>query len=304
MRPLTIDPLRVGHFLRGGIKHVFFRRSTDPRRAFWPSLYCELFEPDRLPALAALKERFGYRATLPRPIALDTTWTGGHYRAGAAFSFGIVLTGRLCRPEVVHALIFAVEEMGRRKGIGPGGKFWLKRVETLGPGFVIREIYDGERGISTPEILLHRFEDVAQEPHGADHRLRLELTSPLQLRREGKSVTQLPFATLLQALLLRFEMLQRYFCDGGERLHPRETIEALVAAASEVRTRQSSLTWQAVRTRGERSLGGLTGSVVYEGDLTPFLPYLAFGGLTGVGKKTTFGLGRFTLHPQGGRRRQ
>ncbi|RMD99323.1 MAG: CRISPR system precrRNA processing endoribonuclease RAMP protein Cas6 [Deltaproteobacteria bacterium] len=286
----SVDPFRAGYFLRGGIKRVILNGSRSRRK---PSLYRELFEPDKTPPIVALKERFRYGASVPRPIALDTRGMRGRYRPGERFTFDIILTGRLCRPQVVSALIFAVEEMSRRKGIG-GEKWHLRSVDSIGPGDAVRAIHDAQRGTFTHDLLLHRLEDMMQRNRAA-HTLHVELASPLQLRRKGQIVTELPFDLLLHALLTRLEMLQRYFCDRGETAATREGVDALVAAARGVQIRTSNLTWRAIPTPRERSLGGLLGSIVYEGDFTPFLPYLSFGALVGLGKKTSFGLGRFTL---------
>jgi CRISPR/Cas system endoribonuclease Cas6 (RAMP superfamily) len=42
-------------------------------------------------------------------------------------------------------------------------------------------------------------------------------------------------------------------------------------------------------------LGGIIGEVVYEGDLTNFVPLLKIGELTHIGKNTTFGLGKYEV---------
>ena len=42
---------------------------------------------------------------------------------------------------------------------------------------------------------------------------------------------------------------------------------------------------------------GLVGAAVYEGELTPFWPYLVFDQWTHVGSGTTFGLGRYVIEP-------
>ncbi len=48
--------------------------------------------------------------------------------------------------------------------------------------------------------------------------------------------------------------------------------------------------------------GGLLGSISYEGDLAPFMPYLALGEWLHVGGKTSFGLGRYRIMREPGMR--
>jgi len=42
-------------------------------------------------------------------------------------------------------------------------------------------------------------------------------------------------------------------------------------------------------------MGGLTGSITYEGDLEEYLPLIEFCAKVHLGKQTTFGMGRFTV---------
>jgi len=42
-------------------------------------------------------------------------------------------------------------------------------------------------------------------------------------------------------------------------------------------------------------LGGLIGEVGFEGNLTPFLPYLLLGDKIHAGKNTSFGLGKYSI---------
>jgi CRISPR/Cas system endoribonuclease Cas6 (RAMP superfamily) len=43
------------------------------------------------------------------------------------------------------------------------------------------------------------------------------------------------------------------------------------------------------------SFGGLLGEIGYAGELAPFIPWLTLGQWTGIGGKTSFGLGLYNL---------
>jgi CRISPR/Cas system endoribonuclease Cas6 (RAMP superfamily) len=55
--------------------------------------------------------------------------------------------------------------------------------------------------------------------------------------------------------------------------------------------------WKRYSTRQEEwmSLGGVTGAVSYEGDLTDFMLLLRLGEYVHVGKGTSFGLGKYEI---------
>jgi CRISPR/Cas system endoribonuclease Cas6 (RAMP superfamily) len=44
-------------------------------------------------------------------------------------------------------------------------------------------------------------------------------------------------------------------------------------------------------------LGGLIGDITFEGNITPFLPFLTLGRYIHVGKGTSFGLGKYEITP-------
>ena len=44
------------------------------------------------------------------------------------------------------------------------------------------------------------------------------------------------------------------------------------------------------------SLGGVTGTVTYEGDLSDFIQLLRLGEYVHVGKGTSFGLGKYEIY--------
>jgi hypothetical protein len=85
----------------------------------------------------------------------------------------------------------------------------------------------------------------------------------------------------------------------GQPVSP-DNLRELIAAAESVQAKDSTLRWRdwqrySTRQKVQMKLGGLVGTVTYEGDLCPFLPFLRAGELTHVGKATSFGLGKYSL---------
>ena len=74
----------------------------------------------------------------------------------------------------------------------------------------------------------------------------------------------------------------------------------LIEKAATVKQTQSDIrwyNWKRYSTRQEAwmSLGGIVGSVLYEGDLSGFMPLLRLGEYVHVGKGTSFGLGKYDI---------
>jgi hypothetical protein len=74
----------------------------------------------------------------------------------------------------------------------------------------------------------------------------------------------------------------------------------LLSAAREARLADKQLVWRELfRGSGRHGrmvpMSGLLGSVILEGELEPFLPWLVWGTLTSVGKDAAMGNGRLRL---------
>ena len=76
--------------------------------------------------------------------------------------------------------------------------------------------------------------------------------------------------------------------------------KGLIEKAKEIRQTATDITWfdwKRYSTRQEEwmSLGGVTGTVSYEGKVAEFLPFLRLGEYVHVGKGTSFGLGKYEI---------
>ena len=143
----------------------------------------------------------------------------------------------------------------------------------------------GENGITIPCRKL-------QEVSGAE----IELCTPLRIRRNGQLLTDIQFQTMIRNITSRMiAITERY---GG--WVDREEIEKIVRLAGEVRTVREDLSVfhlerYSNRIKEKMDFSGLMGSLEYEGDLTPFVPWLSAAQILHIGRNTTFGMGKIEV---------
>ena len=74
----------------------------------------------------------------------------------------------------------------------------------------------------------------------------------------------------------------------------------LIEAAAAIRVKHQALHWYEVprfsqRQQRQMRFVGLLGSVTYQGDLDPFIPWLNLGEALHLGSLTSFGFGKYQL---------
>ncbi len=115
--------------------------------------------------------------------------------------------------------------------------------------------------------------------------------------KEKSRYPDIRFGVLFRALLRRITTLAHLHCgidcSGID-------FAGLSHAADEIRTVSSNLSYEYAERYSNRQkrrmpFGGLIGDITFEGDLAPFLPFIRLGEWVNVGKKTTFGLGRYEI---------
>ncbi|MCD6306076.1 MAG: CRISPR system precrRNA processing endoribonuclease RAMP protein Cas6 [Deltaproteobacteria bacterium] len=281
-------------------------------------LYARVFET-RL----ALDVPEGSRiSTPPHPFVIEPPETEQMtFKPGDEAACDLLLFGEINRS--LPYFVYAFEQMGR---IGIG-----KRVNGKRAGFTLKEVRDHGRtvygdaehrlSLSGPgeDLVLsdpgaaavrptvaRRGKKVGTRSRGTeapgqgDMRVQVRLQTPLRLKYENEIRADLPFHVLVRAMLRRISSLMNAWAEG----EPDLDYKGLIERAGEVRIADNHLRWfdwKRYSNRQERKMfmGGMLGSVTYEGALAEYLPLLHFCEKVHIGKNTSFGLGKIQFLTEG-----
>jgi len=241
-------------------------------------LYARVFETDKPP--------------YPRPFVIEPPLTSKtNYPEGSSFDFGLILLGE--DNNNLGYFVYALDQMGKigigRRINGRRGHYRLERV-TYGDSVIYSS---DEQTLSIPQAIENIQLDSTAARKVSCSKVQLDLVTPLRLKFKNRLSGELPFHILVRAMLRRAASLFSCYGDGEPELDYRK----LVSRAERIKISQSDLKWFDWRRYSNRQdkamlMGGIVGSVVYEGDLDDFIPFIDFCTRVHVGKQTTFGLGK------------
>lgn len=257
-------------------------------------VYSLTFELSPAEAPAESKKRV---AAPPHPYVIEPANDEKQgYKAGERFNFSLILFGEI--NDSLPYFVYAIKHMGET-GIG-------KRINGRRPGFELdtvttddgRIIFDHSQQTLAPGQFSQdiKLEDCRADNENIVTDVTVALLTPLRLKFDNRLESNLPFHILIRAALRRISSLSTYYGRGEPDLDYR----GLVKRAEQIRMNRNGLTWIDWRRYSNRQdqamlMGGITGSVRYEGDLAEFLPLLRLSEKLHLGKQTTFGLGRITV---------
>ena len=128
--------------------------------------------------------------------------------------------------------------------------------------------------------------------------------SRLRLKHRNKIYHEAPpFQLIFERLAGRIKTLERAY-GSRNSVHStqltNDQYEILLSQAKAITTLQHNMKWTnwdrfSGRQKEWMKFSGLLGDITYQGDMTPFLPYLALGEWVHIGGKTSFGLGKYIL---------
>ncbi|MFA5924202.1 MAG: CRISPR system precrRNA processing endoribonuclease RAMP protein Cas6 [Methylococcaceae bacterium] len=233
----------------------------------------------------------------PRPYVLippleDKT----RYAAGDTLNLGIILYGSAIDYSLI--VFAALEHLGEFMGLGKQrGRFRIDSIRQL-TGQSAKLLYQNRQWLGQAQSM-HAGQFFTETPLSLSH-IRLNHSTRLRLKAGNELLlrTAPPFSLLLNRLLGRINALATLY-GNGIVITPEEK-QHLLTLAETVQIEHSTLHWQdwqrhSQRTHSTMPFGGLLGETVYRGELAPFIPWLALGQWTGVGGKTSFGLGLYEL---------
>ena len=240
------------------------------------------------------------------------------YHRGEKLDFELTLIGKAI--DFLPYFIYTFDELGRT-GIGKGkGKYclegvWAKKSEKTkgngergkGQGERPTEeettmIYSGKEKTLHNDYKIMSLDDLGPSgPSSFTSRplpltLDLRFVTPTRLKFDGKLSPGLEFHILLRNLLRRISLLSYFHCDEELDLD----FKGLIETSRDVKVKRETLSWfdwerYSSRQDTTMRLGGFIGSITFEGNLEPFMPFLLLGEYVHIGKGTSFGLGKYKI---------
>jgi hypothetical protein len=251
--------------------------------------------------LATVNEDASRGLEAARPCTVEPPTTSKTlYREGEELAFGITVFGQAAQlmPYVVlGALSIAETGMGDRSRAA--GIIRIDAIESYSP-LIGRQEVVYRRGASTvrADTIKVTHADVLSVSRelGGCSRVTLDIRTPMRLVVAGRLVKSLTFEVFVRRLLRRLADLSVSACGVPLAIDH----QALLAAATGVHVAEDRTRWVDVPSFSSRHgrftpIGGLLGSVTFEGELDAFVPWLLWGSITHVGKDATKGGGWYRL---------
>jgi hypothetical protein len=252
-------------------------------------VYAYLFET------TSANDQTQHSDNVPRPFTFAPPDNDKNFYApGETIQLGFSLFGKGI--EYLPYFIYAMRNMGE-KGFGRGNhSVELVQVFSENLDGSLESIYKNSDRLIHNNYRVHTGEEIIQANSLAKSTLRkvfLYFISPTRLKHSGRYIEKPEFHIVLRSAVRRITSLLHVHHD-----EPKINMDfgALFRQAEEIKLIKSDAQWRDWERYSNRQsqrlkIGGITGSAVYEGELTPYLPWLMLAEHANIGKNATFGLG-------------
>jgi len=234
------------------------------------------------------------KQTPPKPYMLVPPLTAQtRFSKGDEVELGVTLFGEA--RQHFMTVFAALEKLGSTSGISNGkGKFIVREVSQVTHTGLL-QIFNGDQWPDAAQPVSAA--DIFTVTPSAASKITIETLTKLRLKDHGQLVRkQLSLAVLTDRLIGRINTLSAMYC-GGLILPPEEKT-ALVTLARTATIKRDNTRWEdwnGSDKYGAIKFGGLAGSIAYVNVPAVLLPWLNLGQWIGVGGKTSFGLGSYSL---------
>lgn len=209
------------------------------------------------------------------------------YHTGEELSFYIYLLGDAER--YVQQLINALQKIKRLELGASRYPFELKKmVHSLEQRIIWQKGFfnaAAARGATLPYRCLSDIREMTIYAH-----------TPLRIRRNGALLEDIDFPTIIRNITSRLEAIAARYGGWVDRAEA-ERIQTLSEKVTIIQNHLELKNMKRYSNRlGEKmDFSGLLGSIQFEGELTPFVPWLYAAQILHIGRNTTFGMGRIEV---------
>ena len=215
------------------------------------------------------------------------------FEPGSLLKFHLILIGKAaigCLPY----FIYTFGELGEM-GIGKGkGKFRLREVQDMLDGD--RVLCDGEFMQGHP-VCFDPKRDVGSLP--GEH-VTIRFLTPARMKSRGKLLTPetFDFRVFISQLHNRLFNLALFHGEKvGLDRRWKEEVEPLLDGVQVAERDLHWYEWERYSGRQETrmKMGGIVGTVAFQGEIAPLWPLIRMGEVLHVGKASSFGLGQYVI---------
>jgi len=252
-------------------------------------LYAKIFEKTNITKCQYNSYNYPYNNpfVIEPPLTTETC-----FKKDSTFDFKLLLFGEENRN--LAYFIFARDQMGKigigKKVNGQRGTYKLEYVKYKDS--LVYSHHDNT--LTIPDDIENiTLNDIINNDYISCSKIQINIITPFRVKINNKFAKHLPFHLLIRTTLRRIGSL---FSWHGNEV-PSFDYKQLISDAQKITISESNLKWFELKRYSHRQnqsmlIGGLIGSIVYEGNISQFIPFIDFASKVHIGKQTSFGLGK------------
>ena len=229
----------------------------------------------------------GAKQDISNPYIIEPPRFCSIYFRGDELCFKLILLG-----EAAHHTKDVIEALVQAQHFGLGANRKIFEIVDILHGERFSPIWQEDRldmsAAITEEITAYR------QPQST--KCSILFLTPLRIRHGGTLLMELDFATIIRSITRRLtDLTERY---GG--FVNAEEIALLCERSKQIQKISSSLYLSQIsrytnRRNEQMDFSGILGALIFEGNLSPFSPWLEAARILHIGRNTTFGCGQIDV---------